>query len=180
MQSDYFVGDGPLGPPPDPSAIFFSRAGAETTLETTITTRPLTKADYDHIVRVIDKWWGGPTSALAHPVYFYELGEKAMVAESEGGVVGFLFGFIAPNMTGYVHLVGIDPEWRRKHVGTLLYRDFENVCRAAGCTKLKAITTIGNDGSVRFHEALSWQAEEASDYAGPGRTRVVFSKPLTN
>ena len=178
MQSDYFAEDGPLGPPPDPSVLLFV-GSVDAMKDSSITTRPLTKADYDHIVRVIDKWWGGPTSALAHPVYFYELGEQAMVAEAEGRVVGFLLGFVSGDV-GYVHLVGIDPEYRRKHVGTMLYQGFERSCTGAGCRRLKAITTIGNDGSVRFHEALGWISEEVDDYAGPGRTRIVFSKRLDN
>jgi ribosomal protein S18 acetylase RimI-like enzyme len=142
-----------------------------------IETRPLTKADYDYIVRVIDKWWGGPTSALAHPVYFYELGEHAMVAEHGGRVVGFLLGFITGPI-GYVHLVGIHPDYRRRHVGSRLYQGFESACVAAGCERLKAITTLGNEGSVRFHEALGWRAEQVDDYAGPGRARIVFAKSL--
>jgi GNAT superfamily N-acetyltransferase len=144
-------------------------------------TRPLTKADYDYIVREIDQWWGGPTSALAHPLFFYELGEHAKVVEADGIVVGFLFGFIAPTaLIGYVHLVGIHPEYRRKHVGSMLYKGFEDSCRAAGCKTMKAITTLGNDGSVRFHEALGWAVEQIDDYAGPGRARIVFTKPLEN
>ena len=177
MTFDAFVDEGPLGPPPD-LATFLSPSGAQMTLNTKITTRPLTKSDYDHIVRVIDKWWGGPTSALAHPIYFYELGERAMVAEAEGRLVGFLLGFISPAGTGYVHLVGIDPEFRRQQVGTLLYRGFEEACLQAGCSGMKAITNPGNDGSRRFHEALGWATEEVADYAGPGRHRVVFTKPL--
>jgi GNAT superfamily N-acetyltransferase len=142
-----------------------------------IKTRPLNKADYDFIVRTIDKWWGGPTSALAHPVYFYELGELAMVAEMDGERVGFLLGFTR-SQVGYVHLVGIDPDYRRQHVGTRLYRDFERACRAAGCVHLKATTTLGNEGSVRFHEALGWSAKQVEDYAGPGRARIVLTKTL--
>ncbi len=146
-----------------------------------ITTRPLTKADYDHIVRVIDKWWGGPTSALAHPVYFYELGDLAMVAETDGVMVGFLLGFIAHRgPTGYVHLVGIHPDYRRMQVGTRLYEGFEKAAARNRCTSLKAITTLGNEGSVRFHEALGWKVEEVPNYAGPGRARIVFTKSLSN
>src|SRR5580698_3128607 len=52
--------------------------------------RPLTKADYDEIVNVIDRWWGGPTTALAHPMFFYELGRLARVVEADGHLVGFL------------------------------------------------------------------------------------------
>jgi len=142
-------------------------------------TRPLTKADYNQIVRVIDKWWGGPTSALAHPMFFYELGEHGRVVEYDGTLVGFLLGFITPsNAIGYVHLVGIHPDYRRQAVGSHLYGAFEKVCLKAGCSSMKAITTIGNDGSVRFHEALGWGAEQVEDYAGPGRTRIVFSKQI--
>jgi hypothetical protein len=50
-------------------------------------TRPLGKQDYDHIVQVIDRWWGGPTSALAHPLFFYELGSLARVVEHDGILV---------------------------------------------------------------------------------------------
>ena len=142
-----------------------------------INTRPLTKADYDFIVRTIDKWWGGPTSALAHPVYFYEFGELAMVAEVDDERVGFLFGFVRGEV-GYVHLVGIDPDHRRQHVGSLLYHDFESACREAGCVRLKAITTLGNEGSLHFHQALGWSGQKVEDYAGPGRTRIVLTKKL--
>jgi GNAT superfamily N-acetyltransferase len=142
-------------------------------------TRAMTKADFDHVVRVIDKWWGGPSTALAHPLFFYELGELARVVECDGRVVGFLLGFIAPGgRVGYVHLVGIDPEFRRQQVGSMLYRAFEAACREAGCSELKAITTMGDEGSVRFHESQGWIVATLEDYAGPGRARHVFTKAL--
>jgi GNAT superfamily N-acetyltransferase len=144
-------------------------------------TRPLRKHDYDLIVQVTDRWWGGPTSALAHPMFFYELGELARVIESDGVMVGFLLGFVAPlpeGPVGYVHLVGIHPDWRRRGVGRQLYAAFEQECRARGVRRLKAITTLGNEGSHRFHQALGWDTQEVEDYAGPGRARVVFTRDL--
>jgi GNAT superfamily N-acetyltransferase len=143
-------------------------------------TRSITKPDYDQIVRVIDQWWGGPTSALAHPIFFYELGRLSRVVEDEGALVGFLLGFRCPDAAiGYVHLVGIHPGYRRRGVGRLLYTTFEQDCRRETCEQLKAITTLGNEGSVRFHAALGWSAAEVEDYAGPGRHRIVFTKELT-
>jgi GNAT superfamily N-acetyltransferase len=142
-------------------------------------TRPLAKADYDQIVRVIDRWWGGPTSALAHPMFFYELGRLARVVESDGILVGFLLGFNCPDAeVGYVHLVGIHPDYRRRGVARLLYTAFEGDCAREGCRSLKAITTLGNEGSVRFHQDLGWSMSEVEDYAGPGRLRIVFTKDL--
>ena len=142
--------------------------------------RPLGKPDYDHIVQVVDRWWGGPTSALAHPLFFYELGSLARVVETDGVLVGFLFGFVTEGgpRTGYVHLVGIHPDFRRRGVGRVLYQAFEEDCLGAGCGRLKAVTTAGNEGSIAFHRALGWQSEFVDDYAGPARPRTVFTKTL--
>src|SRR5882757_9015099 len=145
-------------------------------------TRPLGKQDYDHIVQIIDRWWGGPTTALAHPIFFHELGSMARVVEHDGILVGFLLGFVAPGppKTGYVHLVGIHPDYRRRGVGKVLYGSFEEDCRRDGCRALKAITTLGNEASLRFHHALGWAMSEMEDYAGPGRMRIVFTRDLRN
>ncbi len=144
-----------------------------------LSTRPLEKADFDQIVSVIDRWWGGPTSALAHPIFFYELGQLARVVELERHMVGFLFGIVAPEgPVGYVHLVGIHPDFRRRGVARLLYSSFEADCKKAGAKRLKAITNVGNEGSVRFHDALGWSVAEVEDYAGRGRHRIVFTKSL--
>lgn len=142
--------------------------------------RGITKGDFDYIVSVLDRWWGGPSGERAHPVYFYELGNNALIAEEDGQVAGFLLGFLAPSTppVGYVHLVGIHPDHRRRGVGKDLYEVFTERCQAAGARSLKAITLVGNDGSIRFHEALGFGVEEIPDYAGPGRSRVVFTKPL--
>lgn len=143
-------------------------------------TRKITKADFDQIVEVIDRWWGGPIGTFAHPIFFYELGDNAVIAEEDGRLVGFLLGFMVfkDPKTGYVHLVGIHPEYRRRGVGRILYQTFTARCRALGCRRMKAITTAGNEGSIRFHEALGWKGEEISDYAGPGRRRIVFTTDL--
>lgn len=143
-------------------------------------TRKITKADFDQIVEVIDRWWGGPIATLALPIFFYELGDNALIVENDGRLIGFLLGFIVfkPPKTGYVHLVGIHPDYRRQGVGRLLYESFTERCRGLGCLRMKAITTAGNEGSLRFHQAMGWSADEIDDYAGPNRKRVVFAKSL--
>jgi len=144
------------------------------------------KSDFDHVVEVIDHWWGGPGGTLAHPMFFYELGDLATVAEEDGRIVGFLFGFVSTpsgtdgaGKTGYVHLVGIHPDFRRRAVGRLLYERFLARCIEQGCRRLKAIATLGNDAAIRFHEGLGFVTHEIEDYAGPSRKRIVFLKELT-
>src|SRR5262249_37487107 len=111
--------------------------------------RGITKPDFDHIVVVLDRWWGGPAGERAHPILFYELGQQALIAEESGEMVGFLLGFIAPTTPpiAYVHLVGIHPDQRRQGVGQQLYERFTDQAKRAGAAKIKAITTVGNEGS---------------------------------
>ena len=143
--------------------------------------RELRKADFDLIVQVIDHWWGGPSTALAHPIFFYEFGGAALEADEGDRLIGFLLGFVAPSEPplGYIHLVGVDPEFRKSGVGRALYGRFEETCRQKNVRQIKAITTVGNTGSREFHEAMGFAVEEALDYAGPGRARLVFRKTLS-
>ncbi len=142
--------------------------------------RGFTKSDFDYIVSVLDRWWGGPAGARAHPIFFYELGQNALVAEEGDQVIGFLFGFVAPHdpPVGYVHFVGIHPDYRRKGVGKELYSQFTERVRAAGVRALKAISPMGAENSVLFHEALGFRSTTDPDYAGRGRGRIVFTKDL--
>lgn len=143
-------------------------------------TRKITKRDFDQIVEVIDRWWGGPISTFAHPIFFHELGDNALIIEQHETLIGFLLGFIVfkEPKAGYVHLVGIHPDYRRQGVGRILYETFTERCRSLGCERMKAITTTGNEGSMLFHKALGWSADEEEDYAGPGRKRIVFTREL--
>jgi GNAT superfamily N-acetyltransferase len=143
-------------------------------------TRPLTKERWDQIVRVIDSWSGGLSRSLAPPIFFYELGEMGRVVEEKDELLGFLLGFIAPLSppVGFVHLIGVHPDHRRRSIGRHLYGGFEAECRARGCKSAKAITTLGNEGSLRFHRSIGWDAHEVADYAGPGMPRIVFSRTL--
>lgn len=142
--------------------------------------RKMTKADYDHIVTVIDQWAGGLSRELGHPVFFHEMGEMNRVIEEDGTLIAFLFGFLTPTAppVGYVHLVGVHPDHRKGGVGRFLYAGFESEARARGATHVKAITTLANEGSQLFHRAIGWDTTEVADYAGPGRPRIVMTRRL--
>ncbi len=142
-----------------------------------LTIRGIRKADYDYLVTVLDRWWGGPSGQRIDPIFFYELGSDALIACEEERVVGFLLGFTRHDQ-GYIHLVGIEPGARRRGVGKQLYERFIERCEDAGVRKLKAIAAFGNEGSKLFHEALGFESREEPDYAGPGRKRLVFTKTL--
>jgi GNAT superfamily N-acetyltransferase len=142
--------------------------------------RGITKADFDEIVAIFDRWMGGPSSERVHPVFYYELGQHALIAEEANGMVGFLLGFLTPAVpvTGYVHLVGIHPDYRRQGIGKCLYQAFAERCKHVGAAQLKAIASVGHETALRFHSSQGFSVREDPDYAGRGYARLVFSKDL--
>lgn len=148
--------------------------------EQPVDVRAMQKRDFDQVVEVIDRWWGGPVAQQAHPVFFHEFGDTALVALSGEELVGFVLGFVAPTAppVGYVHLVGVRPDMQRKGLGHMLYDRFCATCRARGVRRVKAITTEANEGSRKFHVALGFVERKDADYAGRGRARVIFERDL--
>src|SRR5579883_3165435 len=120
---------------------------AVTVAPASMNVRRISKGDFDRIVEVIDHWWGGPIGTFAHPIFYYELGQHALVVEQGSEMIGFLLGFPVPGpegregdarRTGYVHLVGIHPDYRRRGVGRLLYDRFTEECRTTRRVRMKA------------------------------------------
>jgi GNAT superfamily N-acetyltransferase len=148
--------------------------------ELKVLVRGMGKTDFDQVVDVIDRWWGGPVAQQAHPVFFHEFGDTALVAVDGQDLVGFVLGFVAPTAPpiAYIHLVGVRPDFQRKGLGQLLYERFAATCRARGVRQIKAITTAANEGSRKFHLALGFEERLDADYAGRGRARVIFEKRM--
>jgi ribosomal protein S18 acetylase RimI-like enzyme len=143
--------------------------------------RSMKKADFDNLLTVIDAWWGGRTiHPLLHPVYLYQFGNMATVAEENGSVVGFLVGFISQTQPdqAYIHLVGTAPEARKHGVARTLYEHFFAEALAHGCRQVKAITSPTNQGSIDFHQRLGFSMSMAKNYSGPGQDRMVFVRHL--
>ncbi|MEV0840951.1 GNAT family N-acetyltransferase [Actinocatenispora sera] len=137
-----------------------------------------TPADLGPILAGHDRYWGGRDLRwLHHPMYCRQFADTGLVARADG-IVGYLFGFVAPTGEGYVHLVAVRDDARGTGLGRTLYDRFGELAAARGADRLTAITTPGNVGSIAFHRALGFTAETVADYSGPGGDRVVLHRPL--
>jgi GNAT superfamily N-acetyltransferase len=148
--------------------------------------RKATKADYDAIVTALPAFWGERAGdpivrELHQALFLHEFGDTAYVVDDgSGGVAAYLFGFVASaNGTAYVHVVAVRKGHRGLGLATLLYEEFIRDAKSRGARSLKATTTPGNTPSLAFHERLGMTAREIPDYAGPGRSRVVLSRELS-
>ena len=88
----------------------------------------------------------------------------------------------------YIHFVGVDPGERSQGLGRRLYGTFFDVVQARGCTRVRAVTSPVNTGSIAFHRRMGFRLEPgdaragdipvATGYDGPGQDRVRFVRDL--
>lgn len=140
----------------------------------------VTPADYALILEEMSSFWGERDLSYAHhPALVHEFADTSVALREHGRLVGYLFGFMVPETgVGYVHLVGVRHEHRRRGLATRLWGEFERLARARCASSLKAITTPGNEMSIGFHTSLGMSAQRVADYAGPGHDRMVFTRTL--
>ncbi|AYC37032.1 MULTISPECIES: GNAT family N-acetyltransferase [Streptomyces] len=125
------------------------------------------------------RYWGERDLRALHlTALVKEFGSTCLVARAEDGIRGYLFGFVTPDRTGYVHLIATRDDTRGTGLGRTLYEAFTAAARSQGAVRLKAITTPANTGSLAFHRSLGFQDRLVEDYDGPDRPRVVFTRDL--
>jgi ribosomal protein S18 acetylase RimI-like enzyme len=140
-------------------------------------------SDYGRVIQHVNAWWGGRDMAPMLPkLFFLHFEGTSFVAEDdEGRLTAFLIGFLSQTdpEEAYVHFVGVAPSARGSGVGRALYERFFEVVAEQGRSRVRCVTSPGNEGSVAFHESLGFTAERvAADYDGPGEDRVLFVKTL--
>jgi ribosomal protein S18 acetylase RimI-like enzyme len=154
-----------------------------------------TEADHPTIVASIDDWWGGRRIHELLPRLWFQhfTGTSWIVERDDGRLIGFLVGFVSPDdpSLGYIHMVGTDPNHRRRELGRQLYERFIADVIARGVRRIRAVTWPGNRVSVAFHTRLGFEPLDGTgamnlygirafaDYDAPGDDRVVFERTLS-
>ena len=161
--------------------------------------RPLRPSDFAPVIAVIDEWWGGRAMAQMLPRLFFDhftdtsfaaVRDGALDDARDAALAGFLVGFVSQSQPGdaYIHFVGVHPPERGHGLGRRLYSTFFDVVRARGCTRVRAVTSPVNTGSVAFHRRMGFRLEPGdaqaggipvtTGYDGPGQDRVCFVRDL--
>ena len=143
-----------------------------------------TEADYPAITRVIDDWWGGRKMDHLLPRLWLQhfTGTSWLAESSDGRLAGFLVGFLSPDHPelAYCHMIGTNPNLRRHGLGRALYERVFDDARAAGRTRVRAVTWPANRGSLAFHRALGFEIEGGPGsqnlYGAPARPSYDFER----
>jgi len=147
-----------------------------------ITLRTATPADYDQITAVVDDWWGRPVSRALPRLFLDHFHATSIIAEADGGLAGFLIGFLSPSLpdAAYIHFVGVHPDRRGEGLARVLYERFFAVATADGRTVVRAVTAPVNAASIAFHTAMGFTVTgPIHGYDGPGDVKVRFERSLT-
>lgn len=140
---------------------------------------PAGRADFHQVLADHPRYWGERDLRSLHlQALVQEFGSTCLVARAEDGIRGYIFGFVTPNGTGYVHLIATRDDSRATGLGRRLYTAFAEAAESQGARQLKAITSIQNTGSIAFHRSLGFDAKIVDDYNGPGRPMAVFHRAL--
>ncbi|MBM7837304.1 putative GNAT superfamily acetyltransferase [Alkalihalobacillus xiaoxiensis] len=155
--------------------------------------RLLKDEDHAYFLPLINQWWGGrKMDHLLPRLFFTHFQSTSFVAEVEGKPVGFLIGFHSQTNKdeGYIHFVGVDPNYRQQRIGQSLYQAFFDKMNEAKRYKVTCITSPVNQGSIAYHTKMGFMIQPGdkevngvpvtADYDGPGQDRVKFEKRLTS
>ena len=137
--------------------------------------------DYDAIAAEVDRWWGRPVLASLPRLFLDHFHRSSLIVDGPDGPVAFLIGILSPSLPGtaYIHFAGVAPGARNRGLARALYEEFFALARADGRRTVSAVTSPGNDGSIRFHQAMGFtMTGPLAGYNGPGRDRIVFSRSL--
>ena len=100
--------------------------------------------------------------------------------------MAFLIGFLSQLKIneGYIHLVGVHPNYRGMGLGEFLYHRFFQISKENNREMIRACTSPVNKGSIEFHKKIGFNVlkgdaevdgvQVSLDYNHPGDSKVLF------
>lgn len=89
---------------------------------------------------------------------------KAIVAEYNGQIIGFLLGTIekrppvfARSLQAYVDSIGVLDTWKKQGIGTMLLNTFEKWAREMGMPFIMLNVVVENDPAIHLYEKLGYK-----------------------
>ncbi|NQU14091.1 MAG: GNAT family N-acetyltransferase [Desulfobacteraceae bacterium] len=128
--------------------------------------RTMVPSDLDRVVEIDTKVLGKP-----RPEYWamkLELVEKrsqvsSLVAELDGKVISFIIGDVSkweygvPENIGWIHTIGVDPDYQRKGIAKILFTEMTNNLKKAGVDTIFTFVTRRDWVLLKFFNSMGFQ-----------------------
>ena len=133
-----------------------------------ITVRRMHTQDAEDVLRIDEKITGTPNEAQWESRIIDQMTRNplgCLVAEAEGKVVGFIFGEIrgwefAIPKSGWIEIVGVDPEYHGKGVARVLIEKLHVYFRNHNVERVMTMVNWNDPGLVSFFRALGFERSE--------------------
>jgi len=149
-------------------------------------------SDYDLVISKLNEWWGGRNMQDMLPkLFFKHFNSTSFIIKDATEVLGFLIGFKSQEILslGYVHFIGVNPNFRNKNIGKKLYKVFFNEMKNQNILEIECVTSPNNQISIEFHKKLGFVPQKGNrknindipyfeNYDGENEHRILFRKKL--
>jgi len=133
-----------------------------------VTVRRMRTQDAENVLRIDEKITGTPNEAQWESRIIDQMTRNplgCLVAEAEGKVVGFIFGEIrgwefAIPKSGWIEIVGVDPEFHGKGVARALIEKLHVHFRNHNVERVMTMVNWNDPGLVSFFRALGFERSE--------------------
>lgn len=141
-----------------------------------VSIRPLDELDISDIVRIDEKILGAYRPEVWERRIGYYLRrdpETSVVAEADGRVVGFMLGevrsgeFGLEEPTGWVEVLGVDPECRGRAVGRRMADAILEHFRERGAKSVRTLVDGENEELCGFFNSLGFQPSSLRAFTRP-------------
>jgi len=141
-----------------------------------VSIRPLDELDISDIVRIDEKILGAYRPEVWERRIGYYLRrdpETSVVAEADGRVVGFMLGevrsgeFGLEEPTGWVEVLGVDPEARGRAVGRRMAEAILEHFRERGARSVRTLVDGENEELCGFFNSLGFQPSSLRAFTRP-------------
>ncbi len=130
--------------------------------------RRMRTQDAEAVLRIDEKITGTPHEAQWESRIIEHLSNNplgCLVAESQGKVVGFIFGEIrgwefAIPKSGWIEIVGVDPEFQGKGVARALIEKLHVYFRNHNVVRVMTMVNWNDGGLVSFFRALGFERSD--------------------
>lgn len=158
-----------------------------TKLPKNLTIRNSKPSDHRRIISVMKDWWGGrDLTNLLPKLFLVHFCNTSFIIEEGDSLTAFLIGFLSQSNIneGYIHLVGVHPNYRGMGIGAFLYHRFFKICKKNNRDTVRSCTSPVNKGSIEFHKKIGFNilkgnavvddVQVSLDYNHPGDSKVLF------
>ena len=133
-----------------------------------VTVRRMRNQDAEAVLRIDEKITGMPNEAQWESRIIDQMTRNplgCLVAEAEGKVVGFIFGEIrgwefAIPKSGWIEIVGVDPEYHGKGVARVLIEKLHVYFRNHNVERVMTMVNWNDPGLVSFFRAVGFERSE--------------------